>query len=137
MDVSGGFADRVLRAAMNGLSVRQRVIADNLANVDTPDFSASKVDFESALQSAIAQHRDGDLPLLRTASLGGGQDDLLAEAQPQVVRLDNAQSSDGNGVDVDQEMVELTQTNLTYNALAQMVSSRFQLMRTVINDGRR
>ena len=43
----------VLGYALDGLSLRQNTIADNLANVDTPGFRATAVDFESVLRSAI------------------------------------------------------------------------------------
>ena len=41
--------DSYLRAAMSGLASRQRAIANNVANVDTPNFKASEVRFEDAL----------------------------------------------------------------------------------------
>ena len=43
----------VLYQAMRGLSTRQRVIADNIANIQTPGFQAGRVDFESSLRRAI------------------------------------------------------------------------------------
>jgi flagellar basal-body rod protein FlgB len=49
----------VLNSALDGISLRQNVIADNIANVDTPGFRARSVDFESSLKSAIARGADG------------------------------------------------------------------------------
>ena len=46
----------VLNSALDGLSTRQQVIADNIANVDTPGYRATSVDFESAL---LRRHRRG------------------------------------------------------------------------------
>ena len=42
----------ILSKAMDGLSVRHQVIADNIANVDTPGFKAGDVRFEEELSSA-------------------------------------------------------------------------------------
>ena len=47
-----------LSTALDGLSLRQRVTADNISNIDTPGFTAATVDFESSLRSALA---DGSL----------------------------------------------------------------------------
>ena len=59
-------------------------------------------------------------------------------AGPQVVRSDNVtRRSDGNNVDIDQEMVDLAETNTTYNAVAQLMSERLKLIRTAITEGRR
>jgi flagellar basal-body rod protein FlgB len=44
---------------------------------------------------------------------------------------------DGNNVDVDQQMLEMAETNITYNALANLTTARFGILRTVINEGRR
>src|SRR5207249_657708 len=48
-------ADSYLQAAMSGLAARQRTIANNIANADTPNFKASEVRFEDALKSAISR----------------------------------------------------------------------------------
>jgi two-component system chemotaxis response regulator CheY len=42
----------VLASALDGISARQNVIADNIANVDTPGFRASTIDFETSLRAA-------------------------------------------------------------------------------------
>ena len=51
-----------LHSALRGLSTRQRVIADNVANIQTPGFRAGRVDFESALGDALA---NGERPRRR------------------------------------------------------------------------
>ena len=47
--------ENVLHGALNGISLRQSVIADNIANVDTPHFRARSVEFESSLREQIAR----------------------------------------------------------------------------------
>ena len=42
-------------AALNGLAARQRVIANNVANIETPGYIAGKVSFEDSLRAAIAE----------------------------------------------------------------------------------
>ena len=42
-----------LHQALSGLSLRQRTIADNVANIETPGFMAGKVDFETSLKRAL------------------------------------------------------------------------------------
>jgi len=48
-------ADSYLQAAMSGLAARQRTIANNIANIDTPNFKASEVRFEDALKTAVSR----------------------------------------------------------------------------------
>ena len=45
---------RCSNSALDGIALRQRVIADNIANVDTPGYRATSVDFETSLRAAIA-----------------------------------------------------------------------------------
>jgi flagellar basal-body rod protein FlgB len=123
MEVGNSRADRLIHTALGALALRQRVIADNVANVSTPGFKASRVDFEASLKAAV----------LRGAQAAGGVD----EVRPQVVTSTNtARGVDGNNVDIDQQMVELAQTNITYNALAQVTSARLRALRSVITGAR-
>src|SRR3954454_24795724 len=47
------FTMRAIQAELDGLSARQRITAQNLANTDTPGYLAGRVDFEDSLRSAI------------------------------------------------------------------------------------
>ncbi len=138
--ISGGIADKAVGVALDGLATRQRVISDNLANVDTPGFKASEVRFEDALQRAIGRGRGQSS--LRLVSDNprhlSPEPSSLDGVQPQVVRLNNTTDRvDGNNVDIDQEMVQLADTNISYNALVQLISSRIALTRYIINEGKR
>ncbi len=111
--------DRVIDAALKGLSLRQRAIASNLANVDTPGYKALRVRFEDKLRQAI---RNRDYPL---------------EAPRVEVDGSTAMRNDGNNVDVDEQLVLLNDTVLRYSALIQVMNRRLALLRTVITEGRR
>ena len=108
----------ILPKAMDGLSLRYQVIADNIANVDTPGFRAKNVRFEKELSSAIVRGKPG----LATP---------IIEEQPGKTRLD------GNSVDIDMEMAKLSETTILYAAMSRLVSERFSLLRSVITEGRR
>jgi flagellar basal-body rod protein FlgB len=122
-NVSFSGADSYLRAAMSGLAARQRTIANNVANVDTPNFKASEVRFEDALKNAI------------TSGGASRQSQTALNAQTSRASLANNTSarSDGNNVDIDREMQLLSEANLTYSALTQVMSSRLGVLRTVIS----
>ncbi len=137
MAIGNTRTDKLFAAALTGLATRQRVISNNVANVDTPDFKASTVSFEQALRRASSRD-DGGFRMFSVANAVAGPDDAPAEAEATVTVLaDTTRRRDGNNVDIDQEMVELAETNITYNALAQLTSSRLQVLRTIVNDGRR
>ena len=85
----------VLHSALRGLSLRQRTIADNIANVETPTFLAGRVDFESSLRAAVA---DGRTPT----------------DAPAVARSLQPTRTDGNNVNLDEETLAAAETGLRY-----------------------
>jgi flagellar basal-body rod protein FlgB len=116
--------DSYLRAAMSGLAARQRAIANNVANVDTPNFKASEVRFEDALKSAVSSGRPGSTP---------DQAALNAAAARSTLVDATSLRADGNNVDIDREMAILGETNLTYSAITQVMATRLGILRNVIS----
>ena len=120
-------ADSYIRAALTGLSSRQRTIANNVANVDTPNFKASEVRFEDVLRGAMSRQQAGQA---NQASLN----DLASRTS----FIDGTTTrADGNNVDIDREMELLGETQLTYSALTQVMSSRLGILRSVVSGGSR
>ena len=67
----------VLASALDGLATRQSVIADNIANVDTPGFRATSVDFEASLTAALQRGEmsaAGVTPTTRPTTAPVGED---------------------------------------------------------------
>lgn len=128
----------ILARALDGLSVRQRVIANNVANVDTPNFKASRVRFEDALLHALGDEPGGRLRLVRTsadhlAAGGANPEDFT----PQVIQMTNTTlRNDGNNVDIEREMAMLAETTLRFNAVSEMLARRFAMQRMIASDGR-
>ncbi|WP_110208253.1 flagellar basal body rod protein FlgB [Nocardioides daejeonensis] len=107
LSVSDGVS-AVLHAAVNGVSVRQNVIADNIANVDTPGYRATSIDFESSLRGAIA---DGEL--------------TGVEIQRQAT--DTPVGANGNNVDLRKEVMAAVQTQFQYQVLTRAVTDHYNL----------
>jgi flagellar basal-body rod protein FlgB len=120
----------VLEKGLNASSLRQKVLADNVANVDTPGFKRSDVDFQLALNVALG--RCGPALSLKTTvprHITSG----LAENQ-SIVQTDRSTSfrNDSNNVDIDREMVNVAENGLYYNALTRTISSQLAMLRMVI-----
>lgn len=101
-----------MNSALDGLSMRQRVIADNIANIQTPGFRAGRVSFESALAEAVA---DGSGAV--TASVASS--------------LEPARE-DGNNVNLDTETLSNVDTNLRYQLATRAIDSQFSNVRTAM-----
>lgn len=119
----------VLKKGLDTAVLRQEVIANNLANANTPLFKRSTVMFEDHLRQALGKETGR-----RTVREGVTMEELA----PRVVRDHrNSMRMDLNNVDVDQEMVFLSGNQIKYNALTQFISDRYSNLRYVINEGRR
>lgn len=103
----------VLHTAINGIAMRQRVTADNIANVDTPDFRAVSVDFESALQSAIER--------------GSAPADINATVTPTATPV----GPNGNNVDLRNESIAAVQSQFQYQIMGRAISNRNAILSTV------
>ena len=103
-----------LERAMDGVALRQRVSAQNIANVMTPGYRAQQVSFE------------GDL----AAALSTGQD----PARASLTVLDGGGASDasGNSVDLATESTSLMKSGLQYEALVQATNYRMSILRTAL-----
>lgn len=105
-----------LRTALDGLSLRQRVSADNIANIDTPGFRAATVDFETSLQTALA---DG--------SLASG-----AAVTPTSGFANTPVGPDGNNVDLQTETMTAMRSVFQYQLMTRAVDDRYSLVKTAI-----
>jgi|DewCreStandDraft_2_1066082.scaffolds.fasta_scaffold00511_42 flagellar basal-body rod protein FlgB len=115
----GDFTVRFLGRALDLLSVRQRVLAHNLANAETPGYRRLDVDFRAALLQALERPEDGPGP------------------EVFLVQGNRLARQDGNGVDVDQEMVELTENALLFQSVAAALRVKLAMLRAAITEGRR
>ena len=111
---------QVLASALDGVSLRQRVIADNIANVDTPGFRASSVDFETQLKAAIS---DGTFLNEHGES---GIDSVAATTSP----TDTPVGANGNNVDLRKETMAAMQSQFQYQILTRAVNDRYNLVKT-------
>lgn len=119
----------LLKMALNVSATRGNLISSNIANVNTPNYKAQRVEFEADLKKAM----DGSQLTLRTTNANhlGGANNI----QPRIV--ENSQKSvkeNGNSVDLDIEMVDQATNGLYYQALTAQVNGRLKMMNYVTSN---
>jgi flagellar basal-body rod protein FlgB len=106
-----------LEYSLNSLSLRQQVLANNIANVQTPGFVAQDVSFED-----------------RLAGIFNGQSTVSPDAMGGVVDSpDLSTSTDGNTVSMESQMTKESQTSLLYNTLTQLTADRFGILKSAMS----
>jgi flagellar basal-body rod protein FlgB len=109
-------------------AVRHRAIADNIANIDTPGFTRREVSFHAQLAAAL-QGAD-EQPAAAITRLG--------ELEPQAVAdTSSPRRADGNNADIDREMSSLAQNNLEYDAAAEIIKIKLDMLRSAVSEGRK
>ncbi|MCL6587445.1 MAG: flagellar basal body rod protein FlgB [Anoxybacillus sp.] len=120
----------MLEQGLDYASLKQKVIANNIANVDTPNYKAKDVRFKTALEQAMAP-----LEAYRTDprhfSFKGSPSNFLVTTRSDVVYNHN-----GNSVDIDKEMSDLAENQIYYNALVERLNGQFNTLKTVIKGGK-
>ncbi|TRW45620.1 flagellar basal body rod protein FlgB [Georgenia yuyongxinii] len=101
-----------MKSALDALAMRQRVIADNVANVQTPGFLAGRVSFEDELARAVER--------------GTGA------AAPTVARSLEPTRTNGNNVNLDTETLSNVDTNLRYQVATRAIDGQFSAIRTAL-----
>jgi len=127
---------KILSYALDGLSTRQKAIANNVANVDTPGYKAERVQFESQLQAAIRNGGEGGLPLQTTNARHLGHTAPFEPGGITVTKQNNTMRNDGNSVDIDLEMTELAETTIRFQALSQLTGMKISLLKNIIRESR-
>ncbi|MBM3324146.1 MAG: flagellar basal body rod protein FlgB [Calditrichaeota bacterium] len=120
-----------LKKGLHAWSLRQKAHAQNIANAETPNYRRVVVDFESKLLEAL---RQSEAPLAQTDPdhLPPGSSDI--ENLQATVRRE-ARDPNGNavgGVDIDQEMAEMAETQLRYMTAVELLKRRYQGLKTAI-----
>lgn len=117
----------VLNKAADASWQRETLIANNLANVDTPDYKRKDLDFQSVLRDELGRSKYVTLDdKIRYADTGSLNARVRTEYENLSYRLD------GNNVDVDTEQVELATEQINYQALTTSINSEFERLRTVL-----
>ena len=126
-NISGDNITNLLQTFLDVQSRRAQVIAGNIANADTPGYTAKELDFKGYLQEAV---RQSSLPEAQ-------QNWNFLSNEPRIVeQTPTSVGPDGNTVDMGREMAELAQTGTSFNFGAKMLQSRLRLLRSAIREGR-
>ena len=122
---------------LDAASLKNTVISNNLANVDTPGFKRSEVLFEDELRKALAKTGQIQGVTTHPKHIPIGSPSVLDVKPKVVLQNDTTMRNDGNNVDIDREMASLAENTITYTALAQMLNGDFSKIRSAIFEGRR
>jgi flagellar basal-body rod protein FlgB len=102
-----------LERYMDLLSARQKIVASNIANADTPGFKTKDLDFQSEFASALS-----------------GSQTQASEVAGLPVK------NDGNNVSLDREARLLAENALRFNLASSLIKEQFRMVKDAIQEGK-
>ncbi len=115
----------LLEKELDLFAVRNKAIANNIANIETPGYKRVDVTFQNELSNAIS-NSSNDVDLSKN----------VEQIDPQIeVDRSGSLASGANNVDIDQEMAELAKNQLQFKLAARLMSDTFTLIDRSINGG--
>ena len=110
----------ILETAMQGNMIRKDVILNNIANADTPNYKRRVAGFEESLKDSLRRSRSS-----KKKDLSGVKTTIRKVNKDLKYRLD------GNNVDIEVEMLELYETSVRYDVLANSVMNNYKRINSV------
>ena len=108
----------LLEKALDIRAFYHRILASNIANVETPGYKEKDIDFRKELDSLM-----------------GGPANIEVKVKDAI---DGGMASiDGNTVSMEDQIVKMTENTLMFNSLVQMINKKFSMIRYAINEGRK
>jgi flagellar basal-body rod protein FlgB len=120
-----------LRQTLSRAAAKQVVSASNLANLSTPGYKAQEVDFDTTLDQQVG---GGRLAVTNSRHIGGG-DQSVGEYQTRTSE-DVAGRRDGNTVQVDRELLNMTRAAGEFARAQTALAAKFRLVRYALNESR-
>nr|WP_202049313.1 flagellar basal body rod protein FlgB [Bacillus glycinifermentans] len=121
---------QTLEGALQRANVKQKVISNNIANVDTPNYKAKKVSFKNMLNEESSRI-DATKTDYRHIDFKGCESNYSIASSKQTSYQQNR-----NNVDIDQEMSEMAENQIQYQALVERISGKFNSLKTAITGGK-
>lgn len=122
----------LLNKGLDAASVRNKVIADNIANVDTPKFKRREVIFEENIKKVLEKNNI-NVKLRTTDSRHMQIVEKNTQTEPEIRTLnDLSYRNDENNVDIDVETAKMAKNKIFYDALGQSMSNEIRLLRMAI-----
>lgn len=119
-------ASTVLSKSLDAAAARQKSIANNIANAETPGYKRSYVSFEDELKSVLDKKSGHERRKGLRELTPVRQTDVFSPSRP-----------DGNNVNIDAEIADLAKTSLKHKAATVMLQGKIAMLRSAISEGKR
>ncbi|UZD75716.1 flagellar basal body rod protein FlgB [Bacillus siamensis] len=129
MDLFSGTIQN-LENALGRADIKQKVLTNNIANIDTTNYKAKKVSFRNLLDQETSNLEAVKTDYRHVDFTDSGDDYSVVSSG------DTSYQQNGNNVDIDKEMTDLAENQINYQALVERMSGKFNSLKTVLTGGK-
>ncbi len=123
----------LLEKTMDLRSQRHSLISSNIANAETPQYKAGRIEFEDELRRAVPNRNQMNLKATNGKHISLSNN--IEDVKPKVVmETTDSLRADENTVDLDKEFVSLSKNKLMYDVSAEIISKKFSGLLRVIKE---
>ena len=122
-----------LERAISITQQRHSLISSNISNLETPNFKAKNIDFQTALAQTLKSDHEINLAKTNSRHMGQGTN------SPHSIETfeEKGEWNGYNWVDIDKEMTRLAENNLRYRTATETLLRKIAILREVIREGGR
>jgi flagellar basal-body rod protein FlgB len=143
MQIEGIFSNTIelLGKSVDLRAKNQNLIASNVANAETPNYVPKALDFEQELQGVLksrsSAQRSISVPNSRHIPIRGGAGGPIRSVTGTVIEAPaKTPGKDGNAVELENEMSRMAENQVMFNASVQMLTKKFEGLRSAIREGK-
>ncbi|MBM4764134.1 flagellar basal body rod protein FlgB [Bacillus sp. B15-48] len=122
----------IMAQALDASAMRQKAISNNIANANTPNYQPKRVEFETVFQKELNSTFTGNQTNAKHLAIGKTN----STPTPQLIKENTLMRNNGNGVDMDYEMTEMSKNALWYSSLTYGINEEFNLLKMSIRGSR-
>jgi len=123
----------LLKKGMDATSLRHKLIAHNIANVETPGFKASDTNFKDQLNKLLGEEENLRIANTRGKHISSAPPIQLSELFPQIIKTKgSSRVEDGNNVDIDAQMTNLSENTLEFRAYHRAMGDMLSIITSAV-----
>ena len=134
LDLFESKTHKAIESYVDRLAQRHKIVASNLANIDTPGYKTRDISFHATIDELLADRAGGNLRTTHERHVNDAPFDSSLGTVHQPEGL--LERADKNNVDIDWEMTKLNETSFAYSMMTQFLRGSYQRLATSINEGR-
>ena len=128
---------QMLEMGLDASIQRRQVLANNIANVDVPNFKRSETVFEMELKRAVeSEQKENEEPAIQTlhpGHIGRREGRDYRTVQPRIVTdYNSSMRNDGNNVDIEDEVTKMNRNQMHYSLMVDQLGGKLRLLNSLI-----